>query len=69
MIQVGDRMRKKVGFVDLENHMTALVPVSCDCEVVYIHPEHRYYTLLVRLPNGKSFRTTEYFYPRAGGAI
>lgn len=69
MIQVGDKMRKKVGFVDLDGHMAALVPVSCDCEVVYIHPQRRFYTLRVLLPSGKSFRTTEYFYPRAGGQI
>lgn len=69
MIQVGDKMRRKVGFVDLESHMNTLVPVSCDCEVVYIHPEHRFFTLRVLLPSGESFCTTEYFYPRGGTTI
>lgn len=69
MIEVGDKMRKKVGFVDLAGHMAALVPVSCECEVEYIHPEHRFYTIRVLLPSGKSFCTTEYFYPRGSGQI
>lgn len=63
-MMVGDRFRRKIPFVDLENHMTALVPISCDCVVEYIHPEGRFYTVRVLLPSGESFRDTEYFYPR-----
>lgn len=69
MIQVGDRVKRKVDFVDLTSHMATPVPVSCECVVEYIHPEHRFYTLRVLLPGGRSFRTTEYFYPRGGATI
>lgn len=69
MIQIGDRVRRMVGFVDLEHHMTAPVPMPCECVIEYIHPEHRFYTLRVLLPDGRSFRTTEYFYPRGGTTI
>ena len=69
MIQVGDRVKRKVDFVALTSHMATPVPVSCECVVEYIHPEHRFDTLRVLLPGGRSFRTTEYFYPRGRTTI
>lgn len=69
MIEVGDRVRRTVDFVDFESHAATPVPVSCECVVEYIHPEHRFYTLRVLLPGGRSFRMTEYFYPRGGATI
>lgn len=68
-MRIGDRVRRKVGFVDYQNGMTTLHPVECDCDVEYIHPERRFYTLRVLLPSGESFRTTDYFYPRSAEKI
>ena len=62
---VGDRIRRKVPFYATDNctiHSMELVEV--EATVIYIHPERRFFTIECHLPSGRSFRTTEYFYPR-----
>ena len=63
MIQVGDRIKRKVSIYDPQNG-AAPKPVQVDAEVVYIHPERRFYTIECKMPGGRAFRETEYFYPR-----
>lgn len=67
MIQVGDQVRRKIALS--KDNASPLEWIPVDAIVEWIHPEHRFYTLRVLLPGGRSYRTTDYFYPRAGGAI
>ena len=65
MLKVGDKVQRTVrvsvltdkgGFAD----RTLSVPA----EVLYIHPEHRFYTVIITLPNGARYRETLYFGPK-----
>lgn len=59
-IRVGDRMKRTVKICD-----SAVGPkpteTTMDATVVYIHPEHRYYTLHYDFGPGRSFRESELF--------
>lgn len=62
MIQIGDRVSCRVQFTEQQkNGAYEARTLTLPGEVIFIHPAHRFYTVSVRLPNGQSFRTTEYF--------
>lgn len=62
MLSVGDKVRRFILFYDGQSSNGRAIEVQG--KVVYIHPEHRFYTVEIRLPNRQRIRTTEYFYPR-----
>lgn len=60
-MQVGDRMPHRLTFMEPRKgggveSVTATLP----CQVVFIHPTRRWYTLRVELPGGRSFCTSEF---------
>ena len=63
-MKVGDKVRRTIKVYDDASGQTTAVPV--EAVVVYIHPERRFYTLECKMPGGRAFRETEYFYPRCG---
>lgn len=66
MIQLGDAITLTVRVSILSKHggyEDKLLTVPA--EVVYIHPEHRFYSVLITLPNGAKYRETLYFGRRA----
>ena len=65
MIRVGDKLSRKISIYDPQNGaVPKAVPV--EATVIWIHPERRFYTIECKMPAGRSFRETEYFYPRCG---
>lgn len=60
MIQIGDRMPHKVRFWETKDGVTRSTTEVLPCKVVYIHPSRRWCTLLVELPCGHSFRSSEF---------
>lgn len=64
MIHLGDKIKRTLRIYDAAGCQT--VATKLEAEVVYIHPERRFYTLEYRLPGGHRIRETEYFYPRCG---
>ena len=70
MLEVGDKVMRNVTFVDWGSKSSkgaAYQTMTLPAEVVYIHPQQRFYTIRVKFPDGRSFCTTEYFYPRNCG--
>ena len=65
MIRIGDKIKRKVKIWDASVGREP-VETSVDAEVVYIHPERRYYVVRCEMPGGRSFRETLYFDPRCG---
>lgn len=65
MIQLGDKVNRKIRIYDASRGPQP-VTVTMEAEVVYIHPEHRYYTIECKMPGGRSFRESLYFFPRCG---
>ena len=63
MIQVGDKIKRKIKICD---SVGSPVETDVDAEVVYVHPEKRSYVIRCDMPGGRSFRETLYFYPRCG---
>lgn len=62
MPDLGDRIKVRVSYAE-KNKAGSWVTstVSLPAEVVWIHPARRFFTVLVTLPNGFRFRTTQYF--------
>lgn len=70
MLQIGDKVRRAIKVYDPAGDSSGgkAAETTVDATVVYIHPELRFYTLECKMPGGRSFRETEYFYPRCGQA-
>ena len=66
MIQLGDVVKRRVAVYDPEHPHAAPEKKTMEATVVYIHPERRFYTIECKMPAGRRFRETEYFYPRCG---
>ena len=57
MIQIGDKVKRKVNIYDPDRGTGGLgAKLTVEATVVYIHPERRYYTLRYDLGPGRSFR-------------
>ena len=68
MIRVGDHVTRRVTFMErMPNGQYISTTEAMPAEVVWIHPQQRFYTIRVALPGGRNFLTTEYFYPRQAG--
>lgn len=66
MIKIGDTVTRTVRVSVLtKRDGYEEKALSVPAKVVYIHPEHRFYTVLITLPNGAKYRETMYFGPRA----
>lgn len=65
MIRVGDKVARQIAIYDASRG-PAPVMTSVEATVVWIHPERRFYTIECKMPGGRSFRETMYFYPRCG---
>ena len=65
MIELGQKLKRRIKIYDPAAGGT-MSETTVDAEVIWIHPELRFYTILCRMPGGRSFRETEYFYPRCG---
>ena len=65
MIRLGDKVKRKIAVYDASRGPQAIL-ADVDAEVVYIHPERRYYVIRCDMPGGRSFRETLYFFPRCG---
>ena len=65
MIHVGDKIKRKIAIYDASRG-PAPVMTDVEAEVVYIHPERRYYVVRCEMPRGRSFREALYFFPRCG---
>lgn len=65
MICVGDKITRRIAIYDASQG-SALTETNVDAVVVYIHPERRFYTIECKMPGGRSFRETMYFFPRCG---
>ena len=65
MICVGDKIKRKVKIWDASAGPDPIL-ADVDAEVVYIHPERRYYVIRCDMPGGRSFREALYFFPRCG---
>ena len=65
MIKLGQRMTRTLRIYDPAQGCN-LAATTVEAEVVYIHPERRFYVIEYKLPHGRRFRATEYFYPRCG---
>lgn len=66
MIQLGDKVRRKIRICDPAAESATPTETNVAATVVYIHPKRRFYTIECEMPGGRSFRETEYFYPRCG---
>ncbi len=64
MIHLGDKVTRKISIFDPSLGISTAVPV--EATVVYIHPERRFYTIECKMPAGRSFRESLYFFPRCG---
>ncbi len=65
MIRLGDKVTRKISIYDASRGPSAVVQ-NVDATVVYIHPLRRYYTIECKMPAGRSFRESLYFFPRCG---
>lgn len=65
MIQLGDKVTRIINIYDASRGPQA-IPTPVEAVVVYVHPEHRFYTIECKMPGGRSFRETMYFFPRCG---
>lgn len=66
MIQVGDKTTRRLAIYDSVGGGGAKPTVTTvPAEVVYIHPQRRFYVVRCELPGGHFIHQTEYFYPRA----
>ena len=64
MIRLCDKVTRKILIFDPSLGISTAVPV--EATVVYIHPERRFYTIECKMPAGRCFRESLYFYPRCG---
>lgn len=51
-MRIGDRLPLEVWYCDLEDSGFNRRLITVRAEVVYIHPQHRFYTAQISLPNG-----------------
>lgn len=63
-MKVGDKVRRTLKIYDAAGCQT--VKTEVEAEIIFIHPERRFYTLECKLPGGYKIRETEYFFPRCG---
>lgn len=63
MVDVGDTVSCRISFCEEKSQGNyENTKITLPGKVVWVHPAGRFYTIEVRLPNGRSFRTTEYFH-------
>ena len=65
MIRVGDTIMRMITIYDVSRGPQP-VRTAVEATVVYIHPERRFYTIECKMPGGRSFRESLYFFPRCG---
>ena len=65
MIHLGDKITRRIAIYDASRGPAAVM-TDVEATVIYIHPERRFYTIECKMPGGRSFRETLYFYPRCG---
>lgn len=51
-MSIGDRLPLQVWYSDLEDSGFKRSLITVRAEVVYIHPQHRFFTAQISLPNG-----------------
>ena len=66
MIQIGDKIRRRIKIYDPSADKGKPRETTIETEVVYIHPQRRYYTIRCQMPGGRYFHETMYFFPRCG---
>lgn len=64
MIRVGDHITRRIKVYDASTRKMTVEVMETD--VVYIHPERRFYVVRCDMPGGRFFRETLYFFPRCG---
>ena len=65
MIKVGDKLSRRLAIYDSSTGCATPTVTTVPAEVVYIHPQRRFYVVRCELPGGHVIHQTEYFYPRA----
>ena len=61
MIQLGDKIKRRVGIYNPERPCGTPAKVTVDATVVYIHPQRRYFVLEYNCPGGNKYRESEFF--------
>lgn len=64
---VSDQVRQRPSFGDSKYCPQQSMPDLLPCDVVYIHPQRRYYTVEFTFPQGRKFRES-YCFPGRGNA-
>ena len=64
MIHVGDHITRRIKVYDASTRKMTVEVMETD--VVYIHPERRFYVVRCDMPQGRFFHETLYFFPRCG---
>lgn len=64
MIRVGDHITRRIKVYDASTRKMTVEVMETD--VVYIHPERRFYVVRCDMPGGRFFHEMLYFFPRCG---